>query len=171
MEADERAKKLADGFHLDRCVSCGTAGVKELQRVEFLWRKQEGSHETGGVRAEHVSVHALCAPCLAAVRTKRRWFWPIRYAGGVVLAISICGIVTCPTLIWLMRLNPSELRSVRSIGILAVAMLPVAVFALWLARGFSVPSTLFEFTRGSWECIRIRPLPIEPVMTDAEQAS
>jgi hypothetical protein len=156
-EAAVRSEQLASRFPSARCISCGTAGVGELQPTEFHWRKQVGRSAEHHVRIEHASSHLLCDSCLDELRRRRRWFWPIRYAGGIGLAAALCGVVTVPVLLYCMRLSTSERREIISIGLVAAILLPVAIIALAVARRYSVPASLLDMTGRGWECISLRP--------------
>jgi hypothetical protein len=141
------------------CISCGTAGsanaAGKLVPIQFLWRKQVGKSAEIHTRLEHVSTHPMCSSCWEELRGSRRWFWPIRYAGGVALAAGICGAVTVPVLLYSMKLNPAERRYIIGVGIVAAVLLAAGIVALNVARRFSVPPPLLEMTRNSWECISV----------------
>ena len=142
-EAAARAERLAL-FDPTVCISCGMAGAGELVPVQYVWRKQVGRSAEAHTRIEHVSAHPMCPSCRDELRGRRRWFWPIRYAGGVGLAAGICGIITIPVVLYSMKLNPAE-------------RLPAGLVGLAVARRFSVPPPLLEMTRNSWECVAVRP--------------
>jgi hypothetical protein len=107
------------------------------------------------VRVEHESVHPICPACLAELRRRRRAFWPMRYLGGIALAGGICGVVTVPILLWAMNLSPAERRTMEGIGWASGVLLLVGVFGLWVARGYSVPRSLFDMTGRGWECVGV----------------
>ena len=157
LEAEAAAReKLLSQFPSDRCVDCGTAGMHGLLLTEFRWRKQVGRVEDD-VRIEHSSTHPLCESCLAELRSRRKWFWPMRYAGGIALAAAFCGVVAAPVLLYGMQLSASERSAVLSVGVVATILLPCAIFVLAVTRRFSVPSSLLDMTGRGWECISLRP--------------
>jgi hypothetical protein len=153
-EAEQRSRELATRFTPDRCIACGTAGAHPLRSTEFLWRKQLGAAEHV-VRAQHISTHLLCDSCLGELRSRRRWFWPGRFLGGIAFGAALCGIIAAASVIFFMNLRPSERAEANSIGIAAVVLLPLGIITWVLARRLSVPATLLDMTRRGWECVHV----------------
>jgi len=153
-EAHARKEKLVSRFKNERCISCGTAGVAPLTPVDFHWRKQVG-RETNLRRVEHTSRHELCEQCLAQLQTRRKVFWPLRYAAGIGLAGGLCGVIGVTCVLYIMRLRPDEQRQAIWIGIAAALLLPVSIFGLWMSRRLSVPQSLVDMTRDGWECVAV----------------
>lgn len=154
-EAKLRGEQLASRFGSTRCVACGVPRAG-LVLGEFRWTKSVGRNAHHQVTVRHESTHTLCPACLEELKRRRRWFWPIRYAGGIALAAALCGIVAAPALLYCLKLDPEEHRQVVTVGIAAVALLPAAIYALRMARRFSVPEPLFDMTGGGWECTSVR---------------
>lgn len=157
-EAEERTKVFVSRADPTRCLSCGSRGAPRLLSSEFRWRKQVGANQHHHVRVEHSSTHPLCSACLQQLRYRRRWFWPIRYAGGTALAAGICGVVTVPILLWCLHLNADEHREVISTGIVSLVLLVAGIWTLGYARHLSVPPTLLDMTGRGWECVSVREL-------------
>jgi hypothetical protein len=132
---------LRTRFQPGKCLACGSSGSDPLRQIEIVWCKQIGKSAEHHVRIEHRSLHAMCASCWSELRSRRRWFWPIRYASGFALAAAICGIVTVPVLLYCMRLNTAERREMIAVGAMALVLLPAALVGLAVARRFSVPAT------------------------------
>jgi len=164
-EAASRGEQLRSRFEPGRCIGCGSTGANDLRPAEFQWRKQVGRSANHHVRIEHASTHLLCNTCLTGLRSRRRWFWPIRYAGGFGLAAALCGIVTVPTLLYCMKLNSSERGMIMSVGVLSAVLLPLALVALTIARRFSVPPCLLDMTGRGWECIALHEVPTYNAVT------
>lgn len=160
-EAQERDERLSGRFDNTRCISCGAAKGAALSFVEFRWRKQVSLGAEHHVRVEHSSRHLLCRSCWAELSGRRRWFWPLRYAGGIAVAAGLCGIVTAPALLYFMRLTPAERSELLLTGALAIIFLCAGILGLWFARRFSVPASLLDMTSHGWECIGIRSDPAD----------
>ena len=155
-EAQARSAQLALRSSTTHCVFCSTTSVGKLRLTQFVWRKQVGRSADHHVRIEHISMHLLCEHCLKEIVRRRKWFWPIRYAGGVGLAGGLCGVVTVPALLYLMKLSNSERQFIFLVGLVSAILLVVGLVALAVARRCSVPPTLLDMTGNGWECVSLQ---------------